>query len=247
MNNINYSNIETISDQVMMLSLDTYLKMNVKLGYKDKDNNRQSYMRGYVVPGMKYNTSPDVLSIKRSFDYYLSIEKYQNQDFYIQIRPSKMIIMRHILNETAKWILSNDIWAIKDNKLILKGRPNPININGMQPNNRTLQFEPIVNEYNGVYDKGIRMTIFNIDNYVDIGSDTFMGFVYTINNIDLYTAAITILNSVPIYSEPQFVKQLVTIDSEYNIEDTKKNEGIIKATPNRKIGDNNSIKSFFDN
>lgn len=246
MNNVNYSNIETISDQVMMLSIDTYLKMNVKLGYKDKDDNRQSYMKGYVVPGIKYNSIPDVVSVKRNFDYYLSIEKYQNQDFYIQIRPSKMMIIKHALNEAGKWILSNDIWAIKNNKLIIKGRPTPIIINDIPPNNKTIQLEPIVNEYNGIYDKGIRLSIGNVGNYSDIGSDTFMGLIYTINNIDLYTAAIIILNSVPLYNEPQFIKQLVTIDSEYNIEDTKKNEGVVKSTPNRKIGDNNSIKSFFD-
>lgn len=241
---VTYKDMESISDIVMILGMDSYLKFNVKLGRKKEDTTKSVFMRGYWVPS-KYTNMDYVASVKRSFDYYLTIEKYGNSDFYIQIRSTKMIIMKHVLNEAAKWLLMEDLWAVADGRLVLKGQPNPLVIQGMPPNNSTIRLSPGVKEWNGIYDKCIMLTIDGIDDYMDIGSDTFMGLLYTISSIDLYSCALTIINSIPIIQQKEFVSDIELVDPESREEREKKScEGISKATQNRKILKDKG--SFFD-
>lgn len=246
MNEFNYSNIEVISDQVMSLGQDAFIKMNVKLGRKNPtDNSRVPFMKGYVVPkGNKYmGTVPELVSIKRYYDYYLSIEKWNSPDFYIQIRPQKMLILRSVFTEAAsKWIMKEDIWAIHDKKLIIKNRPASIIINDMQPQSKVVRLDPIVMEYmTGEFSKGIRLSIDGVPDFIDMTPDIFMGMVYIFNSIDMYNCAVAMLNSIPIYQEPLFVKQLIYIDDNKGPEDVSEEEGV--KSVNRKIGQK---KSFFD-
>ena len=73
MNNpISYERYDRISDNVLFLGQSTNLKFTVQLSKKNPEyNNRFHFHREY-----KYNSQyGDLYSIKRDFDYFLSIEK----------------------------------------------------------------------------------------------------------------------------------------------------------------------------
>lgn len=240
-----YEDIETISDIVMHLGYSTYLKMNVRLGHKDKDNERQTFAKGYIISSDRYKyPSPQVLSIKRNFDYYLTIEQWDNPDLYMQIRPAKMLIVQHVFKEASKWLLDPDLWKQENNKVVLAKHVDPISIPDMQPDNKTITLSPIPIEFNnGYYDRGIRLTIGNIDNFVDIAVDNYMGLIYCLSTIDMYGAAVAMINSIPVYEEPRFVQNLINYDygKKNPNEGSELDEGVV--SPNRVPKAN---KSFFD-
>lgn len=245
-----YREIETISDIVLSFFNGVYLKMNVRLGHPfGEDKQRNPFVKGYIVSSRRYHSNPDLISIKRNFDYYLTLEQYNNPDFYVQFRPNKMMIVKHYLNQASKWLMDAQYWKQENNRLVLSKRVEPIYIRDLQPGSITVSLAPIPIEYaDGLFSKGIRLTIGYADNFVDISTDQFMGFIYSIGSIDMYGAACSMINSIPIYQQPQFVEELVYYrkdndlgSTQEEVSDTKEIKSISGRKPKYK-----ESKSFFD-
>jgi hypothetical protein len=232
-----FEDYDTISDTIDWLGQSVQYKFVTKLSSKDKNGNRTSFHREYAYSST-YNDTEMAYSIKRSFDYYVTLESI-DKSTYIQIRQQNMIMMQNILNQVVSWLFNESYWAVKNKILVLKGKPKPLIMNYL-PMNKWLSFELIVIEYNNQFDKGIRICLSDESIYVDVRIDNFMGFVYYMNTLNMYQCALSIVNYL---QRPSFGTNMVTFDNQSNR--TNNFEGEVYSKGSRTIEPAKQQRSFF--
>ena len=190
---ISFIKYDTISDKLMWLSQYHSLNMNVKLASENKrTGNRISMLKGYSY-NSRYTDEDIAYSMKRSFDYYLTIENV-TKTVYIQIRIQNMVMLVHIMNNIIKLLSDNSLWIGKNGQLQFASGYTPEYLNNLSMN-KWLSFECVSMLYpNEEYGRGVRITLSNYNEYVDVSMDTFMAMFYLINNLDMATYAATIIN-----------------------------------------------------
>ena len=230
---------DAISDRIFWLASNISLNFTVKLGKKDKEGNRLHYHKEIEYASNYLNTN-SVISIKRSFDYFFTIESTDNKSIYIQIRLENMIMLQNVLQEVLNSLFDQSRWSIKNKRLVTIGNFAPSVLPGL-PMNKWLSFEPIVYEYNsGEFNKGVRITLSDYNLYIDIDIDKFMGLVYLINSFNMYQAASTMINYL---HWNEYGTNLVQFAPDTN----EQNEGLSGAMKaNRTIPKPKQTKSFFD-
>lgn len=230
---------DMITDSVYWLNQTVILKFIVKLASKNKEGNRNSFHNEYMY-GSNYNNVSQAASIKRSFDYYLTLDNIHNKDMYIQIRPQNIIMLQNVLNQIVNQLFDESLWGIKNKRLIIKGQPQPLFINNL-PMEKWLSLQIIVIEYNNQFDKGVRLTLSDESQYIDMTIDNFMGLVYTINSMNLYQCALSVVNYL---QRPQFGTNMIIFDNDKQSKPSY--EGDAYAKNNRTIQQAKQQKSFFD-
>lgn len=237
-----HDDYEKLVDELMYL--DKYiLKFNVILGSLDKDGNKRSFHNEFRYRSNKYQNKKALNTIKRNFNYYLSIESITqdeigNKDF-IMIRAQDMYYLRSQLNNAMKWFTSSefkDLYVYKDNQLIIQGRPNPIEIQGLYQGKYIL-LSPIIMEYNGTFTEGIRFVL-NNSNCFDLSVDRYCALVYLLSSFDMYMAASLLLSY---FGHPDFGKNLFTFG--HQNDDININTDTVS---NGRTGRNPSKNKFFD-
>lgn len=186
---------DKISDDVLVLGPNAVLKFNVSLSKMSGDK-RYHFYKEFEYPS-KSKEFPRLVTIKRSFDYYLSIENVQknkttDSKAFIRIGVSDLYRLRSQLEEVYRWIFDKkfkSLYATSRGKLILTN-PIPESILGGYPQNKFLRFIPTVIGKDGFPDeKGIELTLSDYNNYVIMNIDRFMGLYYTIINFNMYQCA----------------------------------------------------------
>ena len=186
-----YTNYDKLSDNIVYLGSKLSLRLNVYLSTKS-DNGRSRFFHTEYKYEYKYGGT--LYSMRRCFDYFLSLTKY-DEDVSIMIRVQDMIIMREKLEEVAKWFSSNNVYAIKDRKLIIKTKQKPIVVAGLA-GAKYLQFDPVVLtwESNEEQSPGLRITLSDPAVFADITVDKFYALLYIFQTINLYEAASLLVN-----------------------------------------------------
>lgn len=238
---MNFIEYDSISDKMFWFNQDTYLSFTVKLTRKDKDGNRNHYHSEYIYDSQYIDTQYGI-SIKRQYDYYLSINSTNSWDkLFIQIRIQNMIMLNMVLKQITNILLNNELWVEKNGRLMTKGTISPLVVTGL-PMNKWLQFEatPIINP-DGKYSKGVRITLSDNNRFVDINMDQFLGFTYLMGSIDMLQLAATLINYIP--NSEIYNTNRMNIDS-YHIDNKNPvgNESI--EAPKRTISKQQN--SFFD-
>lgn len=189
-----YTDYERISDDIYFLggSGKFILRMNVSLARKrDKNNGERRYFYNEYSYDSKYTDKGQVVSMRRSYDYYMTLESLEDRLNGIMIRPQDMILLRSRLAEVLYWF-STDIFVIRKGKLMLDSRPNPIIIDGFA-DNRSIKFEPVVIDWeDGNQSRGARISLSDVI-FSDITIDKIYGFVYIINSMDMVQSAQSML------------------------------------------------------
>lgn len=235
---IQYEEYDKLSDDVLYLGSNLCLRMNVSLSFKNQDQ-RHHFHKEY-----KYDSNHgDLRSIKRSFSYYLTLEKtdLRNINGGIMIRPQDMIILRSKLDEVSLWFKS-DTFGLKDKKeLIVKKTKQSIMVNGLA-NQKYLQFDPIVLVYEntGEQTPGVRITLGDSSIFADISVDKFFALQYTISEFNMYLSAQLLVNYL---GRPEYGTNLYTIQDDASL--AQPQDKMVGAKLNREIPKKN--KSFFDN
>lgn len=189
---LSFLDYDKISDNLMFLGKNISLNFNVSLAYKSPDGGRRHFHSEYRYKS-KYNDVSNVCSVKRSFDYYLSIDIKGDMDNSIMIRTSNMIMLKLKLNKVAEWFTT--LFQIKNDKLCIIGDYE--NISMIFAAHKAISFEPIIINYEDETCKeGVRLYINSNDNYVDLSIDRFMELWYLIDNLNMYQAAIVLLNYI---------------------------------------------------
>lgn len=236
----NYENYEQLVDIIGWLDQSVIYKFITRLATKDQNGNRNPFHKEYTYRS-GYNDMEFVTSIKRSFDSYLVIENIKDKDVYIQIRAQNMIMFQHTLNQMSRYLFDDKLWGIKDKRLIIKGKPEPMYMQNL-PMGKWLSFELIIFEYNGQFDKGVRITLSDSSKYVDVRIDTFMGLVYQMGSFDMYMASMAQINYL---QRPPFGTNMVTFDDPPKYANNVPGDGDVQGKSGRKVEPPKPQRSFF--
>lgn len=205
-NGIEYIDYDKISDDLCWLGNKCIVRMVVKLANKNKDGNRNHFHREYKYP-TSYNDKREAITIRRSFDYYISIDNLDSKDSII-ITVRDILLLRMQINEVFKWFYDKT-FAMKNKKMIILEKKQPIIVEGLI-GGKYLSFEPIVYiDWEDKQSKGVRITLGSPDTFTDVPVNVFAGFLYLINSIDMYTAAQNLINYL---GHPNFGTNLLTFE-----------------------------------
>lgn len=244
MDAFSYIYYDRLSDDLFFLGDNTLLRFNVSLArVSNKDGTKVSYHREYKYPSNKYSNTDFAITMRRSFDFYLTIEKLDARESSVMIRVQDMILLRMKLKEVASWF-SNGTFNIIDGNIKIIKRPSVI-IDGL-PDNKSLMFEPVVVvwETTNTQEQGVRLTLTESNTYVDIPINKFFGLLYIIDTLDMYNAAQNMLNYL---GRPDFGTNMTEFqDNRFLMDHTEVPEPVQIKAKERNISNPNKPKSFFD-
>lgn len=202
-NPIVYDQYDRISDDIFFLGQNCVLKFNVSLSraYEDKRNH---FYKEFEY-GSKYSDGPNtLLSIKRSYDYYLSLENNVKPDntekCFIKIGPSEYYLFKNGLDVVCSWFQSeeyNNLFQFIDDKLRVC---EPIPEYQIRfPYSKYLKFRPliiqkIINDLDN--QPGVSVELSDPDNIVVVPIDRLMGLEYIISTFNMVLSAQTMLNFI---------------------------------------------------
>lgn len=194
--------IDKISDDVYVIGPNVILKFNVSLS-KISNGKRYYFHKEYEYPTRGIPEMPTAVSIKRSFDYYLSIETIQKDingsKLFIRIGPQEYIMVKQGLEAAISWFTDTaykNLFATNKGELILTSPIPEFNI-GNLPMGKYIHIMPIIIDRgiaNADKSPGIRLTLNDSSTFVDITLDRLMGLYYTISCFNMYQAALLLLN-----------------------------------------------------
>lgn len=236
-----FEQYEKISDDLIYLGTNVVLKFTTALSkYSDKYG-RTSFHKEY-----EYDSNVSdipLVSIKRSYDYYISIENIKAIESgykeFIRIGISEILLLRQSLNMALAWFSDSaydGLFAKKNDSLLITKDVVPIIVENL-PMQKYIRFEPTICKRVTKECTGVRMYLSSDTNFVDISLNTFMGFVYIINSINMYDSAQAMLNYV---RRPDNGYNIVSFTSS----DEAKAEGVPVNRISRKL--NTYKTSFFD-
>lgn len=247
MNNINNLNsYEKISDDLCHLGYGFKLKFNVILGNKSQNNTKIPFHNEYKYSSNKYINQNNLITIKRKFDYYLSIESsYNDVNTFIMIRQQDMIHLKMNLHKVYTWFTLpeyNDMYAFDKGKLVLARKVNPVYIKGLCSDNFII-IEPTILTYNSIDIEGITFILSDITSF-NMTIDKFMELYYIIDNFNMYLSAQLLINymSSPFIGENQNVMSEDFNDNNIDFVDP----GFKGANREPYIANGNKKLSFFD-
>lgn len=236
-NGVEYLDYDKISDDLCWLGNRCVVRMVVKLANKAKDGTRYHFHKEFKYQS-SYINNPELITIRRSFDYYISIDHLESTDGGVMITIRDILLLRMKVSEVFNWFYDNT-FAIKKGKMIILEKKQPVFIDNLV-GNKSIIFEPIIyTDFEDKQSKGVRVTL-NNSNFTDVPANAFAGFVYIINSIDMFTAAQNMINYI---GHPDFGTNLYRFErSEYvGKEDITGN--VIKE---RTIKGKTDNRSFFD-
>lgn len=241
--NIRHNQYDKLVDNVYYLGGNVVLNMNVILNTRKKDGNSYNYHNEYMYDSEKYLDHSKLVTLKRSFDYFLSLENAKSYDGdpkeSIMIRPQDYYNIQYNLEIVRNWFNSQDMYAYKGEKLHLINPPRPVTIAGLAAG-KSIVIEPTVIIYeNGEYE-GVRLYLNNTANYADITLDRIMGFIYTMNVFNMYGAAQAML---AYHGRPPSGDNVVVFGQPV---DMSNEEIATSGAVGRKIPKSKKQKSFFD-
>lgn len=241
---IYFDDYETISDLLLFLGSGCSLRMCVTIGSKSKDNEKVSLSTEYQYRTNKYINKDSLISVKRQFFPYLSIE-YKDQG---EILGKGTIMITHydILGFRDKTLevdrLLENCFAIKNKKLIITADKN-FNVIS-RPSNNIILFSPTIIIYpDQSQSPGIRM-IMNDRIYVDMSIKKWKAFLYYIQTADLYGWAASIISGYTQNSIGKNIQDMTNISKDPTINDEFSDDVGFKNT--KPISKEEKRKSFFD-
>lgn len=237
---IQFIDYDKLSDDVLYLGSKLYLRMNVSLSTKnEQDISRYHYHKEYSYPS-KYSNN-NLVSIKRSFTYYLSFDKADIRNI-VMIRAQDMIVLNRALERVVLWFedKEHNAFYVRSKKLIVK-KQQPVLVEGLAMNSY-LEFQPIVilSEQDNRQTPGVRLTLGNPEYFADITVDKLYGLVYTLSTFRMFEAAQNLVNYL---GRPGFGFNLMEMES-FDANKPESDE-LTGAKQNRSIS-NKKSKSFFD-
>ena len=220
-----------ITDTIVPLGSKAALKMNVILSNLGVNKDRSFHNEIKSDLGIKIN---------RNFSYFLTIEKKDDEFSSVMIRPQDMVLLKEKINYIdQEWFRSGKAFMIKQKKLICI-KTNPIVIQGLATG-KYLQFDPIVyqNDETASVSMGLRITLGDPNQFIDIDLDKFYAFLYSINSISMFQVAQTMVNYL---GRPEFGTNMYVMDYTINKEPTEK----FPKHSTVKTGTRTGKKSFFE-
>lgn len=239
---------ERISDTLYSIGNGLVLRMNVSLAFYDKNHNRRFFYNEYQYP----KENRDVVTIRRNYDYYLTIDNTRQDGMGIMITIREFIKFKEAIKEAVSWFRDrrwNRLYAKGNGKLVLVSPIPEVRASGF-PGGKQISIDPIIIDGGRAIDDkfpGVRFSIAP-NNYADITVDTLIGLDYIVDSINMIQLAQTMIASIPV---PDINALRVSFSREENtserrerlIESTQSNtdEKVGKTIIGRKIGGSNGV------
>lgn len=240
---IEFLDYDKLSDDVLYLGSKCYLRMNVSLSTKKEPDQRYHYHKEFCYDSPYGGDKKKLVSIKRSFNYYLSIEMTEaSHRMAVMILPQDMILFRSKLTEVRKWF-DDGTFGIKNNDIIIVRTTQSIILDGLTEQ-KYLKFDPVVMVFdNGEQTPGMRLSLGSGKGnaFVDITVDKFYALLYIINELNMYQSAIELINYL---GRPNYGTNLYEMEST-QIPPVSNESKLTGARDQRKIKSQDN-KSFFD-
>lgn len=195
--------IDKICDDVYTMSINVVLKFNVSLS-KTSNGKRYHFHKEFEYPS-KSDDVPSLVTIKRSFDYYLSIESIQKDNagnkIFIRIGPSEFIMFRKGLETAISWFTDSkfkNLYAKNKGQLIMMP-PIPSFTIPRLPMNKYIEISPTIIDRgmaNEDKEPGIQMILGNETDIINMTLDRLMGLYYIISCFNMYQSAIELINYI---------------------------------------------------
>ena len=213
---IEYLKFDKISDDVYAIGPNFILRFNVSLS-KTVNDKRYHFHKEY-----EYSTkrgSESLVTLKRSFDYYLSIENIQKDSngnkLFIRIGPQEQMIFKKGLEEAISWFTDkkySKLYAKDKGNLIMLAPIPEFRINNLPMQKYILLTPTIIDKGIANADKepGIRME-FGDNCIVEISIDRMMGLYYIISCFNMYQSAITLINYI---GRPEFGTNRIVMENQ---------------------------------
>lgn len=209
--------VDKISDDVFAIAPNIILKFNVSLS-KVSNGKRYHFHKEYEYPSHNQDI-PSLVTIKRSFDYYLSIEGQQKDldgnKLFIRIGPTEYFMIKDGLERVISWFNSPEYRNLfmHDNGKLIMTAPIPSHRIDCLPMHKYIDFSPtIIDKGIANADKcpGIRIELGSQSCCVNITLDKLMGLYYIISCFNMYQAALSIVNYLerPEFGTNRFVMDM---------------------------------------
>ena len=212
-----FTEYDKISDTLMWLGNSKYqVKFVVQMGRK-KFGKFESFHKEFLRYSDKYDKN--VMSIRRDYSYYYSIERAKGLEGSVMLRPNDVEILKYIINtKIYPWFFGGkNIYGINQNKeLCLKKSVMAAQITLNEAS--YMKIRPIVYKYELTNElkQGVSMEINDKSNKIEISIDTFLQFTNIILNTDMAVAAMTMLNYVKIKPYGQNLMDMNNLPHDYN-------------------------------
>ena len=231
---IDPTNYEKLQDDIYYIGGGIYLRLNVVLAKKDKDGNRRFFVSNYRYSS-KYVDKGKLITMRRSFDYYLTIECTSDNTQNIIIRVQNMILLKAKIKEVTKWFSDSNVFGIRNNKLVISKKVS-VMIDGF-PMEKFITLEPVIINYDdsSVQRPGVRFMVNNMI-FTDMAIENFYGLAYLIDTLNLYQSAQILTSSIGVIENPRTM--------EFNDEEEIVEEPNVNGTDGRKPRKLN--RSYFD-
>lgn len=212
-----YTDYDKISDNIYFLggSGKFVLRMNVSLARKAEDKTRRFFYQEYSYDS-KYSDKAQVVSIRRNYDYYMTLESLEDKDSGVMIRPQDMIYLRTKLADVSQWF-TNGTFTMRKDKLTIASPPRPAFVKiDKFAENKFIRFEPTIIYWDDTREEiGVRVSLSDIS-YTDITVDKYYGLVYIINSINMIQSAQSMLAFIGM---PEYGTNRYEIDTGYGRND----------------------------
>ncbi len=218
---VEFFKIDKISDEVYNIGPNVVLKFNVSLS-KVSNNKRYHFHKEYEYSAKNIDGQQSLVTIKRNFDYYLSIENIQKDSngnkVFIRIGPQEYMIFKKSLDEAIAWFTDKKyakLFVRDKGRLILMSPTPEFKIHNL-PMQKYIEIFPIIIDRgmsNSDKEPGVRMILGNSSSYVDINVDRLMGLYYTISTFNMYQTAVIVLNYL---QRPEFGTNRVVMESSFS-------------------------------
>jgi len=241
---ITFMDYESISDLLLFLGQGCSLKMNVNLGNSNKDKERSPMSNEYVYRSNKYINKNELVSVKRKFFPYLSLEYPDQTEILkkgqIMISAYDILGFQEKIKEVDMRLLS--AFAVKKNELIMVSDKN-FEIISM-PSNNIVSFSPtIIISPDMTKSVGVKIQL-NKRVVVDIADRTWKAFVYFIMTADLYGWGTNIVSGYVSNAIGKTSTDMSNISKNPHAGEEYPSEVVFKNS--QPISNEEKRKSFFD-
>lgn len=204
---------DKITDILMWLPDGYILKFVVRLSSRDRNDNRKPFHSEYSYIDRRTNETQYM--IRRDYKYFFSIENKDNRDANVILRPGDVYMLQFIINNNIlPWFMgANRIFGInKKGKLCIMTRDfHPIDLPLDEAH--WMKFYPsIITFEDGTSKEGVRVVLNDDMNFFDMTVDVFFNFAYIICDMDMTSAAMSMLNYVKIKPYKANYKDLTNVD-----------------------------------
>lgn len=194
---------DKISDDVFILGSNVILRFNVSLSKTTSEGKRYHFYKEYEYPS-KAHHQDTVITVKRSYDYYLSIENVQknksgDDKIFIRIGTQDYCKFKSQVDTAVSWFMDKkfkNLYVKSRGKLSLTS-PIPECVIGGYPQNKFLRFIPAIIDRGEGKDKmeqGVEIDLSDYDNYILINVDRLMSLQFFLSTFNMYMAGQMLVN-----------------------------------------------------